>query len=135
MKVVLDTNVLVSGLLSAAGPPGQILELLIDGVLQPCIDGRMLDEYESVLHRPELSIDPENAEEILEFIRFGAETIAALPLPIRLPDPDDLAFLEVAATAQAVLVTGNKRHFPHKVCKNVTILTPREFLDLVSRSG
>jgi len=134
VKVVIDTNVLVSGLLSAAAPPGQILELVLDGILQPCIDGRIFAEYESVLHRPELSIDPADADEILEIIRMVAEPVAALPLPVELPDPDDLAFLEVAATARAVLVTGNKRHFPSKACKNVKVSSPREFLDLVSRS-
>ena len=56
MRVVLDTNVLVSGLLTPSGPCGQIVELVLDGVLDLCVDGRILDEYEDVLRRPKLAI-------------------------------------------------------------------------------
>jgi len=129
MKVVLDTNVLVSGLLTSTGPCGQILELLIEGVLQSCIDGRIFAEYRSVVHRPQLAIPRAEADRILEFIRLVAEPVAALPLPIEVPDVDDLPFLEVAATARAILVTGNKRHFPKKARGSVVVVGPSELLD------
>jgi len=135
LKVVLDTNVLVSGLLTAGGACGQIVELMLDGLFQPCFDGRILEEYARVLHRPELAIRSEDAEEILGTIRFFGEPIAALPFPSGLPDPSDLPFLEVAGAAQAVLVTGNRRHFPKKACKGVTVVTPRELLDVIRRSA
>ena len=45
-RVVLDTNVLVSGLLSATGPCGRLIDLVVEGLLQPCVDSRILGEYE-----------------------------------------------------------------------------------------
>lgn len=131
MKVVLDTNVLVSGMLSAEGPCGQILDLVADGELWPCVDGRILGEYGSVLRRPKLKIPQEDAGQILELLRFVAESVTALPLGASLPDPGDLAFLEVAASAGAVLITGNKRHYPASARKGVVVVAPREFLDLM----
>ena len=54
-----------------------------------------------------------------------------MPLDADLPDPDDLPFLEVAAEAHAVLVTGNKKHFPQKAAGAVQVVNPREFLDML----
>lgn len=133
MRCVLDTNVLVSGLITASGPCGQIVELMIDASLQPCVDSRILDEYEAVLHRPKLHIPSGDADEILELIRYNAQPVAPRPLRVELPDPDDIPFLEVAFHAGAPLVTGNMRHFPARQSKGVHIVTPREFLNIVSR--
>ena len=57
-----------------------------------------------------------------------------MPLAADLPDPDDLPFLEVAAEAHAVLVTGNKKHFPDKAAGDVRVVSPRELLDLLSKT-
>ena len=135
MKVVLDTNILVSGLISAKGPCGQILRLTFGGVLQPCVDDRILDEYETVLPRPLFRIHPEDVAEALSVIRLRAERIAPVPLDVELPDETDLPFVEVAAAAEAILVTGNLRHFPRRKCKSVTVANPREFLDLLRQSS
>ena len=135
MKVVLDTNVLVSGLLTGAGACGRILDLTVDGALGLCIDGRILQEYRDVLGRAELAIGRAEAEEILNFIEHSAEPVAAVPLAAELPDPEDLPFLEVAATGQAILVTGNRRHFPKRRCAPVNVVSPRELLDLLRRRG
>ena len=131
MKVVLDTNVLVSGLISAKGPCGQILQLTFGGVLQPCVDGRILDEYEAVLPRPLFQTRREDVAEALSVIRLSAERIAPLPLDAELPDKTDLPFIEVATTAEAILITGNLRHFPKRACRGITVVSPREFLDLL----
>lgn len=131
MKVVLDTNVLVSGLLSAEGTCSRILDLMIDGMLQPCYDGRIYAEYEAVLRRPELGPDAADVEEVLGFIRVFGEPVVAPPLQASLPDPHDLPFLEVAKASEAVLVTGNKRHFPKKASRAVPVVSPKELLDLI----
>lgn len=60
-----------------------------------------------------------------------AENVTPMPLDADLPDPDDLPFLEVAAEAHAVLVTGNKKHFPNKAAGAVQVVSPREFLDML----
>ena len=59
---------------------------------------------------------------------------AAVPLPVRLPDPDDAPFLEVAAATESILVTGNSRHFPKKAREGVVVLSPAELLELLRQS-
>ncbi len=131
MKIVLDTNVIISATMTAGGTCAQIVDLLADGAFDLCADDRILDEYEAVLYRRELGIRQEDAAVVLEWIRSIAEPVAAVPLAASLPDPADRPFLEVAAAAGATLVTGNRRHFPRKACKGTNVLSPRDFLDLV----
>jgi putative PIN family toxin of toxin-antitoxin system len=134
VKVVVDTNVIVSALFTPAGTCGQVLDVLVEGVAQPCIDSRITGEYEEALLDPLATFKREHVNTVLEMFRAGAEPVAAVPLRVTLPDPDDLAFLEVAAAAEAILVTGNKRHFPERARRGVVVLSPREFLDLLGRS-
>jgi len=134
VKIVLDTNVLVAGLLSPAGACGRVLDLVIEGVIETCVDERILTEYETVLRRPCLAIPPGEARAVLDFIRRTAEPVAAVPLAADLPDKDDVPFLEVAAAAWAILVTGNLRHFPKKACKRVRVISSAMLLDLLRRS-
>ena len=134
MKVVVDTNILVSGLITAGGPCSQIIDLAVEGVLELFVDDRILGEYDSILHRPSLGIEAAEADEILSFIGTTAEPVAAVPLPETPPNPDDTAFLEVARTAGAFLVTGNKRHFPRSMRCGVTVVGPRELLDILGRT-
>lgn len=137
IRVVLDTNVLVSGLLSEHGPPGLIVDLVFAGELALVYDARLLAEYREVLVRPELKIDPADAEELLRAIEDTGEVATALPWPHRLPDPDDEVVLAVADAAQvACVVTGNLRHFPRAQRGRVTVFSPREFVEwLRERSG
>ena len=131
MRVVLDTNVIVSGVMTAHGTCARITDMVDTGALEMCSDDRILDEYGSVLRRPELRIAPESISPVLELIRHTTYLIAATPLEPELPDPDDLPFLEVAAAAEALLVTGNTRHYPEHARHGVTVLSPAEFLELM----
>jgi putative PIN family toxin of toxin-antitoxin system len=130
---VLDTNVIVSAALTADGNCARIVRLMADGIFQMFADERLLTEYEAVLHRPILRIVPEDAAILLDLIRSEARRVTAAPLALDLPDPKDLPFVEVAAAVQAVLVTGNARHFPRSVRAGVSILTPREFIEALRR--
>ena len=134
MRIVLDTNVLVAALLSPLGTCARLLDLVLDGAIAICADNRILQEYEDVLHRKELALPVAAVRAVLDFLRESAEPIAARPLATTLPDPDDLPFLEVAATAEAVLVTGNLRHFPKKACRAVRVIGPAECLELLRRA-
>lgn len=135
MKVVLDTNVIVSAVLTAHGVCAQILDMLTDGVFGIYVDDRILEEYDSVLRRPQLHLMPDDAAEMLEWIRSVSEPVGAVPLSVELPDPGDMPLLEVAASAGAILVTGNTRHYPKRSRVGVTVLSPREFIELVRRSA
>ncbi len=134
MRVVPDTNDLVSAVLSAHGTCARIVDMIADGALDLYADDRILAEYDSVLHRPELRIAPEDAGVILDLIRSITDTVAAIPLPVQLPDPDDAAFLEVAAASGSILITGNTRHFPTNARTGVSVMTPAEFLELLRGS-
>jgi len=85
--------------------------------------------------RPKLSFDAEDVRAMLEGIEWIGETVFASPLSVKLRDPDDLPFLEVAAAARAdALVTGNVRHYrPVNGRHAVRVLTPRELLDLLPK--
>lgn len=130
MRIVLDTNVLVAGLLSASGPRGWIVEAVLAGELELALDMRIRDEYGEVLRRPEFHFAPDRVNDVLEVIdRFGFQAAAVPPCPEPLPDPDDEPFLAVASATGSILVTGNVRHFPARCRKGVPVRTPREFID------
>lgn len=129
MRVVLDTNVLVSGLLSAAGPPARVLEMLLGGRLELLADGRIMQEYADVLARPELGIEPSEAAAVLEALAGEMEPTAAGEVRVELPDADDEKFLAVALAGRAdALITGSKRHFPAPARRGAAVLSPREIL-------
>ena len=130
MRIVLDTNVLVSGLLSPAGTPGRIVDLATSLRVTLVFDDRILAEYREVLARPRLRIAPTEAAAVLDLIEKEGLLVSAPPLGLELPDPDDLPFVEVAEAGGAVaLVTGNTRHFaPLRGTFSVPVLTPAEFL-------
>lgn len=134
IRVVLDTNIVVSALLSPAGPPAQVFVLVLGGSIQLCISGSVYAEYEEVLRRPKLSRDAGTIGDALHAIRdLGiwvkpAQTIRACP------DKDDNIFLECAEAACAdFVVTGNIRHFP-SCWGNTRVVTARGFLDLLPTS-
>lgn len=114
MRIVLDTNVLVAGLLNAHGEPGRIVDLVLAGTLEVAFDDRILGEYREVLTRPRFEFDRDDVEHVLADLVAGGVALTAPPLEaVHLPDPDDAPFLEVARAADAqVLVTRNARHFP-----------------------
>lgn len=130
MIVVLDTNVLVSGIISPHGPPGRIVDLLRAGKLRLAVDDRILAEYADVLHRPRLApyFAESDVEHILEYLRGNSERVIPTASIAGLPDPHDAPFLETAKAAGTALVTGNLKHFPSRVRSGVTVETPAEFM-------
>lgn len=129
MKVVVDTNVLVSGLLSPYGPPGEIVRMISAGVLSLCYDARIFSEYSQVMRRPKFPFRSEEVEALLEQIKSAGKVVASEPLDKRLMDPCDEAFLEVAVGGKAdMLVTGNLRHYPSGF-HHVKVVSPAVFLE------
>lgn len=130
MRIVLDTNVLVSGLISPKGPPGEILSLLETAPIVPCFSESILGEYRDVLARPKFGFPANTVASLLRrFVAIG-ERIAVEPLSVELPDPKDEAFLAVSLSAHAdFLVTGNLRHFPARLRHGVAVVSPREFIE------
>lgn len=129
MRVVLYTNVMVSGLLSPYGAPGVLVQLLAIGDLQLCYDARVLAEYREVLLRPGFPFTQTQVEALLDQVKAGGLMVAARPLPRPLLDPDDEVFLAVALAGVAQhFVTGNIRHYPVKSRQEMPVVSPAEFL-------
>ena len=130
MRIVLDTNVLVSAMLKQGSPPDQVLSLVIAGRVELVVDSRILAEYRAVLARPVFRLPADAVDRVLRVVE-ASEWVVPDPLPLLTTDADDQPFLEVAVAAGVdAIVTGNARH-PRQGRRKpaVLIMTPREFID------
>ena len=134
MRVVVDTNVLVSGLLGAYSNPGEIVRMVSSGSLELCHDSRILEEYREVLLRPKFSFQKTDLEFLLDKIHSSGHVVAAQPLDVSLADPDDEPFLEVALSGKAsYLITGNLKDYAAFHGKNLKIISPKDFLKVYKK--
>jgi uncharacterized protein len=130
MEVVLDTNVIVSGLISPNGPPGEIVDLIFRGLISPVFDDRILFEYRDVLLRTKFSFSPVLVENLLHSICTIGRQVIPERTSAKLPDAADRCFYECAlASVSKILVTGNRKHLPSSQCKHIAIYLPLDFLD------
>ncbi|MHC1785302.1 MAG: putative toxin-antitoxin system toxin component, PIN family [Anaerolineaceae bacterium] len=130
MLVVLDTNVIVSGLLNGSGKPGKILDLVLEGQIQVAYDDRILAEYEDVLARPEFHFDQADVKAIIKYIELSGICCIAEDLSnIDIVDADDMPFIEVLNSSKAdALITGNMRHFFSLAAQGWPIFSPTLFM-------
>ena len=132
LRLVIDTNVLVSAAIKPAGLQRTVLLLGITKPARLYVSRPILEEYSEVLSRPELRIRKGLRQQLLQFIKIHCYTVAPTRLLEVTSDPDDNMFLECADTARAdYLVTGNQKHFP-RFWKKTKVITPREFINLVA---
>lgn len=126
MRVVLDTNVLVSGLMNPSGTPGSILALVIDKKVKILVDNRILFEYLDVLSRDKFGFRPEVLGPFFDYIHQVCEYVFPEPAVWDMPDPDDRIFYEAGKSGRAdYLVTGNSKHYP----REEFIVSPSEFVE------
>jgi len=131
IKAVIDTNILVSALLSPSGSPARVLDQVLNGNVTMCYDSRMIAEYQEVLMRTKFGFDKKADRQVIDFIFHSGISIVPVPMLDAFGDEDDKMFYEVAKTAKAYLVTGNSKHFP----KEPMIITPQEFLSVVDNDN
>ena len=112
MFVVLDTNILVSGLLSPNGKPARLLDRVMYGEDVLCVDERILREYREVLFRPKFRFDSDAVESLLSYLRSHSLIVTPDATDVPFTDESDRKFYEVAKFCNATLVTGNLKHFP-----------------------
>lgn len=132
---VIDTNVLVSALLSNKEDTAtvQVLKKVISGEIIPAYSNAIIKEYREVLSRKKFGFSGEIIEYFLSAIEKYGILVYPSPSGITLPDRKDLPFYEVVLEKrddEAYLVTGNIKHFP----KELFIVTPRELLQILSGS-
>lgn len=130
MKIVLDTNIVVSGLLQSLGNPAHVLALVLSGAIQVCHDARIFAEYAEVLARPRFKFDSKRVREVLKKIeRDGLAVDASGESNLDLPDADDEPFLAVALAASVdFLVTGNLAHYPADKRRGCAVVSPAAFM-------
>ena len=131
MLVVIDTNLLVSGLINPDGPPARVVDLLLANVIQAAFDDRVLAEYDEVLTRKPFSFNRKHVQSLLDHVRLNGTQVSAPPLPAgEYPDRTDLRFAEVAlAVGAGVLVTGHPAHFTFLPSFGIAVFSPQEFLE------
>ena len=132
MRVVFDTNIVVSAMLSPSGTAADALRLALHHHVQFCASEVILQEYEEVLRRPKFRRQPEVVSGLLKAIRGVAELVEPTATLAVSSDAADSRFLECAAAAKAdYVVTGNTRRFP-AVRGRTRVATARELIELVT---
>jgi len=132
LRLVVDTNIVVSAALKPDGLQRTVFLLAITRPARLYVSQGILAEYRDVLSRPELEIRKGLRQQLLDLIRKRAH-LANPSRTVRIAnDPEDNKFIECADAARAdYLVTGNLRHFP-RFWKNTKVVISREFLSLVT---
>jgi putative PIN family toxin of toxin-antitoxin system len=124
MKIVLDTNIIVSAFLNPRGIPEEIISMVLSKKIEICYDNKIIAEYSDVLIRSKFDFDKEFVNDFLDFIKVHSEYVLAKPQKIIFTDEDDKKFYDVLKSSDAnYIVTGNKKHYP----KEKAILSPKEF--------
>lgn len=132
LRLVLDTNVVVSAALKPDGLERTVLLLALTNPAHLYVSREIVAEYRAVLARPELRIRKGLRLQFLQLLRNRARLIAPSRSFQITKDPGDNIFLECADAAGAdYLVTGNQRHFP-KFWKKTKIINSRELLEIVA---
>lgn len=129
---VIDTNVLVSALLSSHDDAAtvQVVKKLFAGEVIPLYSEEILNEYNEVLRRAKFHFSESTVRTLIQVIEKYGEFVSPSPAGELLPDVKDLPFYEVVLERQpddAHLVTGNIKHFPNRPF----IVTAKEFLEIL----
>jgi putative PIN family toxin of toxin-antitoxin system len=134
IRVVLDTNVVISALIKPGSIPESVFEIALSHPrVQLCLSKDIVGEYKAVLAYGKFKkyLHKDNIAQALRTIKQSAVLIEPRTVGIpKLVDPDDEKFLACAVTARAAyLITGNTKHFPQSSFGSVQIITPRDFYD------
>ena len=132
LRLVVDTNVLISAALKPTGLQRTVLLLAMSKPARCYVSRAILEEYCEVLARPELQIRKGLRQQFLQLIWNRSRLVTATRRLEVTPDPDDNISLECADAARAdYLITGNPKHFP-RFWKKTKVITSREFISLVA---
>jgi len=136
LKLVVDTNVIISALLKTESNPALILSLILRGDCKLCVTEKIFSEYEEVSARGKFKkLDRASVREFLSMLRSKALWVAPkVTIDDVAKDPEDNAFLECALESKAdFLITGNIHHFPEEKFHRTSIVTPAEFVSYAAK--
>ena len=130
MKVVIDTNVIISGVFFG-GPPALILKAWHDGVLQLVVSPEILEEYYEVCERISVRHPDVDITRILVLIAHHSQVVEAPPLAEQVSrDSDDDKFIACAVASDTqIIISGDNDLLTVSDYESVQVLTPRDFVD------
>ena len=137
MRVILDTNVLVSGLLTSHGPPAQLLDAWERKLFTLVACDALIAELRDVASRPffRAKLRASGSELLAAGLRDFSFFCQDLPAATFAPDPKDSYLLSLAeASAADFLVTGDKELQSLKHHKSTAIITPAAMLELLNQA-
>jgi len=129
LKVVIDTNILVSAILNPKGPSAKIVSTILEGIIKLCISPAIYEEYHQVLNYERFKFDSKKVKRFLSALKNVAQWFTPTKKVIKIiKDDSDNRFLECAETAEAnFVITGNRNHFNFDRFGTSFILSPGEF--------
>ena len=133
MRVVIDTNVWVSGLMLPRSIPGRILHAALHGQITPVLSDSLVAEISAALHyrsvRPRLALTDEELERYVTELRYNCEIVDGATTRTRVPRDrkDDHVLAALLSSKADVLVTGDQDLLALR--PRYAVLTPREFFD------
>ena len=130
-RVVIDTNVLVSSMLSSEGNSARIMNLISDKQIQLFYCPAIMDEYKRVLAYEKLSITTQTQRSVVNAIEELGIMIKPAAGDIPLPDESDRVFYDTARISGSILITGNIKHYPTEAF----VMTPTAFLTAYEKGG
>ena len=132
---VIDTNVIISGMLKKESIPGGILEFIYVGIITPLLNDEIVTEYTAVAKRNKFGFDEEHINDTIKAITEHALFLDRQATIEEFVDKKDIVFYEIVLSARtkmdAYLVTGNIKHFPIKSF----VVTPKEMIDIISQGN
>jgi len=131
VKLVLDTNIVISAFINPGGKPSQILKMVLNRKAELYFNSAILSEYESVMLRQKFAsvIDSINIRRFIDIIRSIGISFNPSVSNTKLPDESDRIFYDTAKESGSFLVSGNLKHFP----KELFIISVADFLKLAER--
>jgi putative PIN family toxin of toxin-antitoxin system len=131
MRIVLDTNVFISGIFFS-GPTYQILRAWRDKKIQIVLSKEMLAEYQRVGEELSRKYSEIDIFPIIDLLTIYGEIVEPKDLSVSIcEDPDDNKFIDCAISSNCILiVSGDKHLLKISGFQEIEILKPREFIDL-----
>ena len=130
MRIVLDTNVFISGIFFG-GPPSDILKSWRQSKIRIVLTEQILEEYQRVGKELSAKYPSISIESIIELFTIFGEVVETKGISVSIcEDPDDNKFIECAIASQSKLViSGDKHLLKISGYKGIEVLKPREFVD------
>lgn len=134
MRVIVDTNVFVSGVFFG-GPPGRVLDAWRDGTIEVAVSREIIEEYVRVGDELSARFPAVDLGPALDLVSACATMVAAPPLPEPVcSDPDDDKFLACAVAADAAyVVSGDRGLLASSPYRKVIVIRPRELVERLTR--